>query len=485
MGQLYDRLKKSGLPFAELINEDDHVHVAWKPAAASQRNAVPSGTAWQRMLQAESSTGQFKDGNVVISPAGAVGAAQVLPSTAKEAAQKAGIPWDENRFYNDEQYNVRIGRAYFDQLLKEFGGDTTKAVAAYNAGPGNVRQAVRQGGDAWASKLPAEAKNYLAKVISTGGGAVAGRVDGSAPGGVVGGTLEEAKAALDALLPAGMSARSREGFMARLEGRWNRREVMQKEAVATAEKQAVDAAVEWLHDNKGDFERMPASIRSTVPDDKVPYLMSYAEAVAPEAPKRETDEKEYLWLTSLATPQLKAMSRAEILAHQRNLSESDGRRLMDAWAEAQTAQPKNPDFTNYSRDKVNGSINNRLAEFGIDPNPKQRDQINAIAGLRRYLYNLVEEVQRNEKRQLTEKEIADLTDSAITRTVTYDNNGWLGGKQTKDVGEITYADIPKAIRNQIEAELKKRYGGFSEADVIAAFYGYVDGVQRSRRRRGR
>lgn len=129
----------------------------------------PAGV-WQRMLQTESGGNHFrKDGSVITSPAGAIGIAQVMPGTAPEAARLAGVAFDEQRYRNDPAYNEALGKAYFQKQLETFGGDMEKAVAAYNAGPGNVQKAVARGGENWKQFLPQETKGYLQSVL--GGGA--------------------------------------------------------------------------------------------------------------------------------------------------------------------------------------------------------------------------------------------------------------------------------------------------------------------------
>ncbi len=65
------------------------------------------------------------------SPVGAIGLMQLMPRTAK--AMKISNPW------NPEQ-NIQGGVKYISQMIKEFSGDLHLAVAAYNAGPGNVRK---------------------------------------------------------------------------------------------------------------------------------------------------------------------------------------------------------------------------------------------------------------------------------------------------------------------------------------------------------
>lgn len=118
-----------------------------------------------RMIGQESGGNQFdENGNPLRSSAGAIGVAQVMPGTAPEAAQLAGLPWDEQAYYSDPEYNKALGVAYLGDMLRRFGGNTALAAAAYNAGPGAVERALRQGGDNWLAYLPSETQNYVQNV---------------------------------------------------------------------------------------------------------------------------------------------------------------------------------------------------------------------------------------------------------------------------------------------------------------------------------
>jgi soluble lytic murein transglycosylase len=79
-----------------------------------------------------------------VSPVGAMGLMQLLPTTAKELAEQLGIPWQGTQTLFDPVVNVRLGTAYVKQLRDRYGSVKT-ALAAYNWGPGHIDRRLRSG----------------------------------------------------------------------------------------------------------------------------------------------------------------------------------------------------------------------------------------------------------------------------------------------------------------------------------------------------
>jgi Transglycosylase SLT domain len=90
------------------------------------------------------------------SPAGARGLMQLMPATADAMVRELGRPL--GRIY-DPELNIEAGSLYLLKLLDRFDGDETLALAAYNAGAGNVGRWMAEDGE-----LPPRSLQYVENV---------------------------------------------------------------------------------------------------------------------------------------------------------------------------------------------------------------------------------------------------------------------------------------------------------------------------------
>jgi soluble lytic murein transglycosylase len=102
-----------------------------------------------------------------------------MPATANEQAGKLGLAYSSSALIEDAGFNLQVGGAYFQRLLDYYNGSYPLAVAAYNAGAGNVNKWLRANGDPrvgtaaggpgwidWIERIPIqETRNYVQRVM--------------------------------------------------------------------------------------------------------------------------------------------------------------------------------------------------------------------------------------------------------------------------------------------------------------------------------
>jgi len=86
----------------------------------------------------------FRTGRV--SSKGALGIMQIMPDTANWIAEQARYEGVTTEMIRDRaDVGIEMGTWYLASLLRRFDGNQTAAVAAYNAGPGNVSAWLNEG----------------------------------------------------------------------------------------------------------------------------------------------------------------------------------------------------------------------------------------------------------------------------------------------------------------------------------------------------
>jgi soluble lytic murein transglycosylase len=129
---------------------------------ASEKGVDPALIA--AVIYAES---RFREGRR--SAAGAEGLMQLTPATAKDIARLSGGTQFTVEDLATPQVNISYGAYYLRYLLQRYDGNETLALAAYNAGAGNVDKWIAQGGGGSLAleAIPfAETRGYVKSVLA-------------------------------------------------------------------------------------------------------------------------------------------------------------------------------------------------------------------------------------------------------------------------------------------------------------------------------
>src|SRR3546814_6829951 len=96
------------------------------------------------------------------------------PGTAREVANRIGLDYQPSSLTVDTDYNIQLGSSYFKRMFDRY-GSYPLAIAAYNAGPGNVNKWLAANGDprtgtvdmiGWIEAIPfTETRNYVQRVL--------------------------------------------------------------------------------------------------------------------------------------------------------------------------------------------------------------------------------------------------------------------------------------------------------------------------------
>jgi soluble lytic murein transglycosylase len=134
---------------------------------------VPQGADWTMVHAISRHESQFAQN--AVSRVGARGLMQLMPGTAREQAGKLDREYLPQALTGDAGYNMLLGDAYFNRMLRYYNGAYPLAVAAYNAGPGRVNQWLAANGDprkggpdwvSWIERIPiSETRNYVQRVL--------------------------------------------------------------------------------------------------------------------------------------------------------------------------------------------------------------------------------------------------------------------------------------------------------------------------------
>jgi soluble lytic murein transglycosylase len=452
---------------------------------SSGREIGPNGDALEIALETQESGGrQFgKDGKPLTSPKGAIGVWQVMPDTARETADKHGIPWDETKYKTDRAYNKSLGKAYLSDQMKEFGGNQVLALAAYNAGPAQVQKWIKDFGDPrtgtissaeWAEKIPfPETAEYVAKITAT-----AARLSGKVPGA----GREDEDAAYSTWLAQADGIKDpdlREQVQRNLGTEYSRRQ-----RARVGDERA--ATQEGYAEIQAGRELSPA-LMARIPPSTLASLQSYQDR-RERGEKTKTDFAVYNDLSKLAGTDPEAFATTDLLdpKYLGGLSDDDRRRFSDLQRSYLTAGEKGE--ASRSGQRTNTQIVAAAVEQ-LFPTTKARDANAArIGDLQARVDVEIEAYKVEHKKPPGAVEVQKIVDGLIVKG-NVAGSGWLGsnvGRDSKYVFEMSAADrerfvvadtpkdIPEADRGEFVAALERHLGKKpSDAEVVSAYNKWV------------
>ena len=393
----------------------------------------------------------------ITSPKGAIGAAQVMPKTAREAASLAGLPWDETKYKYDIAYNKAIGAAYFQKQLQTNQGDLEKAWAAYNAGPTALMKAISAGaadGTNWRSHLPEETQKYIAKNINAYN---AGKgVDEPA-------TLQEVQQAALAKNPSASST-ERKNTLEEV----NRQYAVNAAAIKDHQEYNTDQAYKMLAKNGGNYAALPQSVKDDIPGNQIQHVQDFAIKTTKGIPIETDDNLYYELYRNPATLKL-----TNLLAFRNQLSDVDLKGLQKLQAD----NNKSNDLTSVRPAKA--VLDDYMAEVGINPNPKADDaegsaKVGKIYGQFQTNLNNFEESAGH---KATPDEINKLAQKLFTQI---DIKGAFWGTNKISLAQLKDTDVisvPTDERAQIVQLYKAKNGGADPSDsYILSIYKAHKGI---------
>ena len=386
----------------------------------------------------------------------AKGEMQVLDGTNRDPGYGVKPAADDS-----PEERARVGRDYLAAMVREYDGDVSKALAAYNWGPGNLDRAVKEHGPNWLQAAPEETRSYVERGVREFG-AGAGR--GKRP------SLAEIRADLrgDPML-AGNPARLKAAEEA-AEKQYRDIEAAEKQATD----EALDTAYRGLYANGGNMGALPVSVRAMIPGDKLSAVMGFADTVRKSGGAVHNPEA---WAQVLSMPResLAAMSPIEFFREFRpHLDDAHLEKgyalLNDARGEVGTDAKHLEVITTANR------VKKAAIDAGLLPaaGKANDNEVKAFAQFERLVDDRVRQFEATDlqgKRKANSAELQQIVDGTLMDKVFVSRTGWFDREVIAGVAapedltrayvnvggqEVRVAQIPANQRAVIASKLQSR-----------------------------
>lgn len=411
-----------------------------------------------------------KDGvTPLTSPAGAKGEMQVMDGTNLDPGFGVKPAQDDSL---DER--ARVGRDYIAAMVKRY-ADPAKALAAYNAGPGTVDNAIKAAtaagtpaawmaymGQFQSAEKEKETRDYVEKGMKKFGTGSGGTVP----------LPTEVEFVNSAIAKLGEAPRMETVEATRTQAS------AQYKLLVDARKQRGDAALEAaqkeLIENGGNFNQLsPATLSNLSRYDPAKYddAIKFAKAISAD---NVTTNMEAYSLAVQHPDELAAMSEPTFQQFLRtNFDKSDQEKIVTMRAGYITGT--NDDSAKaINNDLLNQTINNRLKSLEINPTPKATDTAEAarIGAIQKFIRDDIYKQQEAIGRKLNPKELEERVDMLFGKSV--ELPGVLWGTNNEKLITMTFSDIPNPMRVALRNEFKARgVVNPTDEDILQAYWRYT------------
>lgn len=424
------------------------------------RLATLAGADFNRLndakRQIESGNRDFnKDGSVVTSPKGAKGRDQVMDATNRDPGFGVVPARDDSLAERS-----RVGTDYLAAMIREYKGDVSKALAAYNGGPGAVDKAVKlanqQRTENWLAKMPAETQAYVVNVskkYAAGGGApelptlqalhqqVRDRVGMDSPQ-----RLQTALADVTRQYDDAIKSKKQGEEKGRVHG----------DAVAYGQRRA--------HVGNAGGDSQPDTAKGNRQPHELWAKMSKGDDI--------TDDRLYFRLTTNPEAMAK-MSDAEFLLLRPGLSQKDYEHFTAKRAEILSGKSSAaPGSLNDGA--VNRVLNQRITGLGLDPTPKDgSNDAQRIGAMRRFVDSSLLDAQRQSGKKFDDAQTQQHIDALFAQNIQFRKTfmGFNTGTTGMNMLSMRVGDIPDSDKKKLEDAFKATGNSKpTDADLLGAYW---------------
>ena len=446
--------------------------------------AVTVDNLWTAQKTQESGNRQFdRNGQLIRSPVGAFGIAQLMPDTATDIARAMGDPSLAARARTDPAVNERMGKWYMGQQMAKYGLPSL-ALAAYNAGPGRVDQWLVTIGDPrkgdmteaqWAERIPfRETRGYVANIMARSGASSSG-------GGAAMSLAPESEIRARARAAAGDDPRRQDAFEAAAMAEYRNHTSATTEARNTAR----DMVQDWLPLGASPAsswteiaQAHPREWNALDPEyrNQIRGQFEARDRAAQGSGEAETDPAVYNALLTMRMTNPQRFAQDVDINTVEGLSDTDRRSLFKEWLEIKTNPntPANSPQQTALRQAL-PEIRRQATAAGIDP--KTDDGLKELNGLTTFVSREIQDFVRINDRIPTSAEVLSINARGLrelqgARTGLF---GW-GGAETRRNFEVI---VPAAAQATILSEFRAAAPGvpISPDDVRSL---YMQGLANGR-----